>query len=405
MTAEEWQQLAYEAGKVFTPSAPISEKDLFAGRIEQLREVVDTVYQTGQHAIIYGERGVGKTSLANIIVKMFNLEETPAIRINADGSDNYHTLWHKIFEELKVLSKTSVMGFERREELDAVKISQVIDLDSEISPDVVRQTLSFLASVIPLIIIIDEFDRIHHKQTRSAISDTIKNLSDHAVNVTLILVGVADSVDQLIEEHQSIERAIRQIQMPRMSQDERDEIIDKGLQKLNMTIGSDAKIYISSLSQGLPHYIHSVALNATREAIDKNRKAIDISDVDHAIEKALRQAQQSTITLYHKAVSSSKRKTIFAQVLLACALARTDSLGFFTASDVIEPLSNIMGKTYSLAAFAKHLKDFSTNERGKILQQKGTRYRFRFRFTNPLMQPYIVMKGIKDELITKEILG
>jgi hypothetical protein len=47
-------------------------------------------------------------------------------------------------------------------------------------------------------------------------SATIKTLSDNAssIKTTLILVGVADSVDELIGEHQSIERAIKQVPMP-----------------------------------------------------------------------------------------------------------------------------------------------------------------------------------------------
>ena len=56
-----------------------------------------------------------------------------------------------------------------------------------------------------------------------------------------MLVGVADSVDQLIEEHQSIERAAVQIHMPRMSVSELSEIIDKGLSQAGMTIEPEAK--------------------------------------------------------------------------------------------------------------------------------------------------------------------
>ena len=62
------EMLDFEAGKVFTPAVPVSERELFSGRIDQLRRVFDAINQHGQHAIIFGERGVGKTSLANIIL-------------------------------------------------------------------------------------------------------------------------------------------------------------------------------------------------------------------------------------------------------------------------------------------------------------------------------------------------
>ena len=53
--------------KVFTPTAPIQQKEFFIGRLKELNHIVNAINEKGQHAILYGERGVGKTSLANIM--------------------------------------------------------------------------------------------------------------------------------------------------------------------------------------------------------------------------------------------------------------------------------------------------------------------------------------------------
>ena len=50
----------------FNPSGPVSDKDLFAGRESQITDVLGAVGQSGQHVILFGERGVGKTSLASL---------------------------------------------------------------------------------------------------------------------------------------------------------------------------------------------------------------------------------------------------------------------------------------------------------------------------------------------------
>jgi replication-associated recombination protein RarA len=63
----DWPTLSDSAGRSFTPNVPVSENDLFAARIEEVRRVCDAINQRGQHAVVYGERGVGKTSLANIL--------------------------------------------------------------------------------------------------------------------------------------------------------------------------------------------------------------------------------------------------------------------------------------------------------------------------------------------------
>jgi len=242
------------------------------------------------------------------------------------------------------------------------------------------------------ILIIDEFDRLPQR-VKAAFADTIKSLSDHAVNATVILVGVADSINDLIREHQSIERALVQIRMPRMSEQEIEEIVNNGLQRLGMDIDDDARARITALSQGLPHYTHLLARDSARAALGTGSLRITLPIVDEAIRKALEDAQQSIQSGWHKATTSPRKNNLFADVLLACALAKTDELGFFAAQDVREPMKIVTGKSYEIPSYAQHLNDFSDAKRGPILEKTGGKRRFRFRFVNPLMQPYVVMQG------------
>lgn len=66
-TESDWTHLDFRAADIFSPHAPIDEEQLFAGRIGILSDLAETVFQRGQHAIIFGERGVGKTSITNIL--------------------------------------------------------------------------------------------------------------------------------------------------------------------------------------------------------------------------------------------------------------------------------------------------------------------------------------------------
>jgi ABC-type branched-subunit amino acid transport system ATPase component len=56
-----------DINSIFTPGSPIDSRDLFAGRTKQVEKVISTIFQKGSHAILFGERGVGKTSLANTL--------------------------------------------------------------------------------------------------------------------------------------------------------------------------------------------------------------------------------------------------------------------------------------------------------------------------------------------------
>ena len=65
---------------------------------------------------------------------------------------------------------------------------------------------------------------------------------------------------------------------------------------------------------------------------------------------------------------------------------------------VCKPLTKILGrpKEVEIAAFQQHLKNFITDEGGKVLIRKGRERAYRFRFNDPMMQPYVIMKGIRD---------
>lgn len=397
MTQDEQFKLMQRIAESFSPSAPIDQKALFAGRIQQFMDIATAVGQRGQHVILFGERGVGKTSLSTVISKTYrgSANTISSGTINCDKTMNFTALWRKVCREIPVnAGSTQGIGFNA---VSATQTGTLADyLPIEVTPDDIRHLLQRMGKTI---IVIDELDRIQDREATTLLADTIKSLSDHSVPTTLILVGVADSVNSLIAEHQSVERALVQIRMPRMTIAELDEIIDKGVAHAGMTIEKAAKDKISALSQGLPHYTHLLALHALQTAAQKLETHVTGNDVSAAIEKALSKAQQSIISAYHKA-TSSPRENLYSQVLLACALAKTDTLGYFSAADVRDPMTLIMGKEYDIPAYSQHLNAFCDGQRGPILQRIGETRRFRFRFINPLMQPYVIMDGMKRGLIT-----
>jgi hypothetical protein len=127
-------------------------------------------------------------------------------------------------------------------------------------------------------------------------------------------------------------------------------------------------------------------------------------DVQTAIVRALDDAQQSILSAWDNAIRSPRKDNLFADVLLACALARTNELGFFAAQDVRGPMCAITSKDYDIPSFAQHLNEFSDEKRGPMLLKVGEARRYRYRFVNPLMQPFVIMQGFKSGKLTAEIL-
>ena len=64
----------------------------------------------------------------------------------------------------------------------------------------------------------------------------------------------------------------------------------------------------------------------------------------------------------------------------------------------------ITGKPYDIPTFAQHLNEFSDAKRGNILKKIGASRRFRYRFTSPLMPPFVIMRGFADGKVNSALL-
>ena len=397
-TPEDWSAFRADITEAFSPGAPVQEKDLFSGRTAQIAALMDAVNQRGRHAIVYGERGVGKTSLVNILALVMHRpnRELIYVRVNADPSDTFASLWKKVFKRMSYVTATSDGQVTK-------KISD--DYGSDMSPDDVQLVLSeFTNNHIP-IIVLDEFDRIKDQTTVHLVADTIKALSDYSVNATVIVVGVAEDISTLIRGHESVTRSLIQIKMPRMSPEEVKQLVLTRYTRCGIKTDSDAVWKIIFLSRGLPYYAHLLAMNAARYSNDRQKTVVKHEDVDRALESSIGELDQSIKEKYVMAIKSQRGEdTLYPAVLLACAFATTDELGRFQQSSVTLPLNKILpDKSYQPSTFALHMNAFCEEDRGRVLQRFGTARSFRYRFSDPVMQPFVILKGLNEGRLTDEI--
>jgi hypothetical protein len=163
----------------------------------------------------------GKTSLANVVrptiraLDQFGKEEEVPERLImktvANTSDTFSSIWHKLFEEIQW----------PRDGTDH-STRDAFGLRDQLSIDDVRRVLSHTTGAV---FIVDEFDQAH--AVSHEFTQLIKTLSDLALDCTIILVGVAETVDTIIAEHASIGRATVQIRLERMKPEDLRQILEK----------------------------------------------------------------------------------------------------------------------------------------------------------------------------------
>lgn len=374
---------------VFTPSAPIIARDFFFGRYKQLGDIVEAINERGQHAVVFGERGVGKTSLANIVNN--DLKGILVAKVACNRNDTFKDIWIRLLKRISFTVRQPGMGFAAVESEEKYQYDLFLPREAqEIDSGDLLMVFGRLTNQV--LFILDEFDSIATEKTRTLVADAIKAFSDSAPHVTLMIVGIAESVSQLVGVHPSNERCIKQIKLPRMSPDELGQIVSKGLEALEMTIDPLVQLDIIEFSQGFPHYTHLLAKYSAKTALEANSQHIDRRAFDIAIEEAVENVQESIREAYQRSVMTVRKDSIFEDVLSACALARLDEHGTFRAMDLEGHLATLTGEPVKLQAYTYHLGKLCHEDRGCILQRIEFGSQHRYKFRNPLIRAFVRLK-------------
>ena len=238
----------------------------------------------------------------------------------------------------------------------------------------------------------DEFDNISNKKTRHSFADLIKSFSDNVSYTTIVIVGIADNVEELIGSHQSLERCLKQVKMPVMSYEESSEIIDKGLEKLEIKIEPSIRDKIIEFSSGFAHYIHLLCLYGSEEIVANEKNTFNSAYLSIAIQKGIENANEQLRYSYQKAIFDSQQNSKWISVLNACAHAKTDQFNCFKISNVLEQYNKNRQKPVISGNIIYNINQFCNKERGDILKKIGKGVNTRFRFINPLMRAFVKLK-------------
>ena len=287
---------------------------------------------------------MGKTSLANVFWKRFyrTLSSFIVARVQAGPHDNFSSLWGRAIEELHASAVAAGKP-------EYVPIEYNFDSST---PSQIRRELQKCAPNALPIIIIDEYNETRNVDAKTLTANLIKEFYDLSVTTTVILVGVAENISELIHDHSSIDRALIQIPLNRMADDELKELIQKRLSHTIMKFTGDAIWTIITLSRGLPFFTQMLSKHAAIRAIENRKLEVVNADIEASMGMFIKDAEVSFKEAYRRATRSSQ-ENFFQQSLLACALAKTDDHGFFTANDVVESYSAIMGERKRHAHFVQ----------------------------------------------------
>ena len=267
----------------FTPSQPVSDRKRFAGRSDVLSSVIRAIEEQRLHVVVYGERGLGKTSVMHVLTQAAREARYLVVYVSCGADSSFDEVFRTVAAHIPMLFHSTVGP--TSPEVEKGKTLAELLPSTPISP---RMASDMLAKVVGtrVVVVLDEFDRSHSKEFRQSIAELIKNLSDRLVRVQLVLAGVASNLTELLEHIPSIQRNIFALQMPWMPPAEIRALIRNGGQMCGLSFDETSERAIVSTAHGSPYLATLLGHHAGMSAIDGQRVRVGVSDVSAAITAA-----------------------------------------------------------------------------------------------------------------------
>jgi hypothetical protein len=285
------QQAQLAPNAVFTPTRPRDGRRNLVGRQVELERILDAILQDGAHVVLYSERGRGKTSLSNMAIEALRRRGAMVGRFACEAQTEFDGLIRGLARDVPA----SLLAA-HNEAPDSEGCESILPAHRLRPADVaaIPQHLTCKR----LVFVVDEFDRVQDGETRTRLADTIKLLSDRGIPLSLIIVGVSATLEQIIGQHPSIERNIMPIHLPLLQDSEIADMLRQGGAQAGLVFSERSLAIVSRVARGMPYMAQLMGLRITQATIQRGDEQVRDEDVLQAVQRLLRDASPSVVGTY-----------------------------------------------------------------------------------------------------------
>jgi uncharacterized protein len=298
-----------KARLLFLPSTPIREPSRLYGRAEQLERIRRELRSPGRSVFIFGDRGVGKTSLAQTAAfSEDNTEKDPELVrcYQADFSQlitkvarHFMGMPHYAKEVRKKVLELKIGGaaghiLHRVE----TQPNELVRIEPLYAVDLLKQVVA--ANSVP-VVVVDEMD-LASPQLKQDLAHFIKQLGDEDCPVKFIFTGIAKDVDELLSAHQSASRAVASVRLEPLVVGDLLRILDNGFRSLDIGVPDIIKKRIALMSDGFAYFTHLLGLKLAERALDAGVDQVGETLLENAIADAVADTEVELKRPYELAV-------------------------------------------------------------------------------------------------------
>lgn len=386
--------------RYLSPSSPINRVPALKGRAEQIEQITRAFHSPGRQAFIYGDRGVGKSSLALAVANYLAPDGHRPIQI-ACNRGSFYTLIRNACEQL--LGTTPVKidgGIKGKASLTLPGLNA--SLESSLTRREVPQLTDLNQAVAVLrwcaeqhqaeaVVIFDEFDQLATPDDREAFADFIKQVGDQRIPIKLFFTGIGRALEDLLAAHHSCYRYLANVYLEPLGWDGRLAIIDAAAEALGVAVDQSTRFRIAAISDGFPHYVHLVCEKLFWAAHD-DAFQVSTTTPSHyvrALAEAVRDIEPFLKDLYEQA--TQKYTNDYQEVLWAVAdhheLKRRSIDIYQSYSEIMRQRST---KALDRSKFNQRMNALKNSSHGAILI--GSRQGW-YELREPILRGYIRLRA------------
>ena len=320
----------------YAPTRPVTDRRMFAGRTGIVKALIHALEEQRFHVVIYGERGVGKTSLLYLLSQAAKDARYLVAYIDCSQRSEFDETFRAIASYIPLMfhgayGPTSIES-ERGDTLASLLGPQ---------PMTVGAAVDALARIegTRILFILDDFDHCDSEDFRNKIAEFLKSLSDQAVHAQALIAGVSAELAELVGHVPSLHRHVLAMQIPRMTAGEVRDLIARGEAMGDVHFENEAVRAIIAACTGLPYLAKLLGYRAALAAVQDGRHAVAADDVGASIQAAIDELRE---TVPRAAQIHVEELTARGQLPILGALARAAQItgGSFTMEDVTAALGD-----------------------------------------------------------------